>query len=186
MIKKLLPLNQSWERTLPIDSLIFHTTLGSSALSSWNWLDHIDLSYHYIIDDNGDVYHAVEHDRVAWHAGVVSKPNARVVSHFKGVNPNKPSIGIAFTRNGHLKLTEAQVKACVKLIKDNNWTELPFFTHQEITSYKPVVVNKYLDQVKGALAGDKGSDFKVTLLKQLIAKLTLLLAEMLKSQKKGV
>ena len=184
MINKLLPLNQSWKRTLPIDCLIFHTTRGTSALSSWNWLDHIDLSYHYIIDDNGDMYKSVDHDRSAWHAGVVSKPNARAINHFRGVNPNKVSIGIAFSRNGHLALSQPQVEACVKLIKDNNWQDLQQFTHQEITRYKPKEVNGYLKQIQEALAGDKGEDFRTTLLIKLIAKLTVLL-EQLTSQLKN-
>jgi N-acetyl-anhydromuramyl-L-alanine amidase AmpD len=202
MIKKLLPLNQSWEKrqtikyvtndkgeqeeeiTLhPIDSLIFHTTLGTSALSSWAWLDHIDLSYHYIINDDGKVYKLVDHFRVAWHAGVVSKPKARVVSHFKGVNPNKPSIGIAFSRNGQEGLSQEQIEACVKLLKDNKWENLPMFTHNEITSYKPKEVTGYLAQVKEALRGDKGEDFRRNLLLELIAKLTLLIGQ-LTSQKK--
>ena len=171
VITKLLPLNQSWARTSEIDSIVLHTTRGSSVLSSWAWLDKINLSYHYIIDDNGDVYKLAEHNRATWHAGKVSKPNRRAKAFFKD-NPNKTTIGIAFSRNGQKELTGEQIQSYKTLIEDNNWQNLPTFVHQEIANNKPKEVHDYKAQLE---YDDKGDEAKKKIMLQIIDKLTQLL-----------
>jgi len=173
-------MNNYWKGNDPA-SIVLHTTAGYGVEGAVQTLLARGLSYNYIIDD-GQVYHLVDWVNSAWHAGVVRQPNLRARTFFNGVNPNKKSVGIAFTypRTGDIaELSEADVNAAVKLIKmigreaDQRYNADNIFYHQEITIDKPKIVKGYRDQVLDGLVGDKdekdaGENTRLKLLIQLL------------------
>lgn len=169
----------SWAGNDP-QALIFHTLLGTLE-GSLSWLEQIHLSYNYLIGVDGKIVEQIPIERSAWHAGVLSNPSDRVVSFFKGVNPNKKAVAIAFERNGEQQLNKEQVGAAVALIKiigqktASRYTLENTFAHHEITDYKPVEVVEYRRQVMASLEGEKEpeEEEKIKLLKLRIALLQL-------------
>ncbi len=142
-----------------MESIVFHTTLGSNYQGAYDTLKLRHLSYHYIIDADGSIHELVNIERSAWHAGVKHKPNLRVRSFFGDNNPNKRSIGIAFVRKGYEALTNEQRDAGVWLVKaigartGIRYTADNIFYHQEITDYKPAHVSTYRDAILAGLIG---------------------------------
>ena len=94
--------NFSSRKGAKIQAIILHHTGkgGLKAAKSWIKNKKSQVSYHYIIDRNGDIYHLVKEANKAWHAGK-SKLNGK-----SNVNPF--SIGIAFVSNGVDKYTPDQ------------------------------------------------------------------------------
>lgn len=143
------------------EAIVLHTTLGNTYVGAEQTLRTRHLSYHFIIDDEGETYQLVDIKRSAWHSGVKSKPNLRARAFFGDTNPNKRTIGIAFVRNRHSEITPAQRDAAVKLIKwigeqtGIRYNRDNIFTHYEITSYKPQEVQQYRNQVIEGLEGYK-------------------------------
>ena len=183
----------SWEGNSQ-ESIILHTTLGSSYLGAEETLKIRHLSYHFIINEFGDINQLVDVDRSAWHSGVKSNPSPRAVAFFGDSNPNKRSVGIAFVRNGQDRLTNAQRDAGVYLIKKiGAWTGVRYnheniFYHREVTDYKPSEVSNYRDQILDGLVGyrdeaDTGhKDKQEELIKLLLQLIKLLQAELAKQQ----
>ena len=73
-----------------------------------------EVSAHYLIDENGDVYNLVPEDKRAWHAGV---------SYWAGeTDINSASIGIELANPGHefgyREFPDAQIDALINLSKD--------------------------------------------------------------------
>lgn len=72
----------------------------------------LDVSSHYIINQNGTIYQLVDENNIAWHAGT---------SYWKGSNGlNSESIGIEFHSLSpeNIGFTKEQVKAGIKLCQD--------------------------------------------------------------------
>ena len=144
------------------ESIVLHTTLGHSYEGAEETLKIRHLSYHYIIDELGVIRQLVPIDRSAWHAGVKSGQNLRATVFYGDTNPNRRSVGIAFVRFGHERLTDAQRDSAVWLIKEiGKQTGIRYnrdniFAHYEVTSYKPYeVFSPYRDQVIEGLEGFK-------------------------------
>jgi N-acetylmuramoyl-L-alanine amidase len=58
------------KRTLPIDTIVLHNTAGGLAGSLARLCDvGAEVSCHYLVAENGDVYQLVDESRAAWHAG---------------------------------------------------------------------------------------------------------------------
>jgi N-acetyl-anhydromuramyl-L-alanine amidase AmpD len=134
--------------------------LGNSFDGAYQTLKARGLSYNYIIDADGTTYEIVPWYHSAWHAGIKSNPNKRVVDFYGNKNPNRHSVGVAFVRKGQ-PLTESQIDGAVKLIKWLGkqtkvvYDESNIFYHQEITDYKPKEVEQYRSAVLEALFGEK-------------------------------
>lgn len=143
------------------ESIVLHTTLGNTYIGAEETLKIRHLSYHFIIDADGEVYQLVDIDRSAWHAGVKSNPNLRARTFYLSDNPNRRSIGIAFVRKNEPELTNAQRDTAVKLIKwlgeqtGARYNRDNIFCHYEITDYKPKEVEGYRQQVVEGLEGYK-------------------------------
>lgn len=108
MIRTLQNFLLSRSRKRSPSTIVLHSTIGGSAVSSIEWLRHIGFSYHYIIERDGTIFKCVPLSRVAFHAGTSSGP--------EGANVNEYSVGIAFANNGDEPYTEAAVEACKSLI----------------------------------------------------------------------
>ena len=94
----------------PVQTVILHWTGGSSAQGAINTLKQRGLSYHAIIERNGNIIQTCPYDKKAWHAGKSFGP--------QGAYCNSYSIGISFVNlgkeNGDYPL--AQRQAAYKLI----------------------------------------------------------------------
>ena len=156
--------NNYWGGNNP-RSIMLHTTGGDSVIGAVETLKARGLSYNYIIK-NGTVYQLVDFNNSAWHAGVVSGMNLRAKAFFgtgKGdENPNRNSVGISFAQAfGVKEIPDEDVDACVELIKylgaqtGVRYNADNIFYHREVTSYKPLEVKGYREQVLDALVGDK-------------------------------
>ncbi len=78
-----------------IDTVVIHYTGMKTAKEALDRLTskESEVSAHYLIDENGDVYQMVDDDKRAWHAGI---------SYWKGrTNINDFSIGIELANKGH-------------------------------------------------------------------------------------
>lgn len=83
------------ERKYPIDMLVLHYTGmedGTSALERM-CMEEAQVSSHYMVDDNGDIYQLVPEEMRAWHAGR---------SSWQGdLDLNSRSVGIEIVNGGH-------------------------------------------------------------------------------------
>lgn len=86
-----------------IDKIVVHYTVAGTAKSTINWFLNpaSKVSAHYIIDKNGDIYQMVKDSDKAWHAR----------------HENRTSIGIEHVAKKEERLTEAQEKSSIHLIK---------------------------------------------------------------------
>ena len=149
-----------WKDNEPI-SIMMHATLGGTVIGAVDTLKARGLSYNYLIW-GGVVYELVDWSNSAWHAGVTHEMNLRSKSFYGSRNPNKHSVGIAFVQVAGVEaIPEEDVDATVLLLKQigqesgNRYNADNIFYHQEVTSYKPIQVKYYREQVINALVGDK-------------------------------
>ena len=81
-------------------AVILHVTAGESAAGCLNWFANpaSQVSAHYVIDRNGDIYCAVREYDTAWANGLLNDPNREigVVDRWvsQGINPNSETISI--------------------------------------------------------------------------------------------
>lgn len=69
-----------------------------------------EVSAHYLIHKNGDIYCLVDDENIAWHAGK---------SSWKSIEKlNLHSIGIEIDNSGNEIFTDAQMQSCVELCHD--------------------------------------------------------------------
>lgn len=131
MIKSLTQWLASRPRQVPATTVVIHSTGGASAGSSISWLRQIGLSYHYVIERDGQVTKCVPVSRVALHAGKSLGP--------EGPDVNRYSIGISFAnRNDGKELpTEAQELALQKLLGElvRNVPTLRYITTHRLVSW---------------------------------------------------
>jgi len=115
---KLNPPLESRERqsSTVIDTVVLHATVEPSIEGTLEVLRQRELSYHFLIDQNGDVLECVDPRFVAYHAGKSFGP--------QGDGVNEYSIGISFVNrnDGVDPFTDAQHEAIrtllVALLKD--------------------------------------------------------------------
>ena len=103
-------------RKTAIDMIVLHYTGMRNTARTLSRLCNpaAEVSAHYLIDGNGDIYALVPEERRAWHAGVAS---------WKGVQDiNSCSIGIEIANPGHewgyRPFPEAQMQALEILVAD--------------------------------------------------------------------
>lgn len=108
------------ERASSVDSIIIHYTDMPSAADALAWLCNpaSNVSAHYMIDEQGQLYHLVNEDKRAWHAGE---------SYWQGcTDMNSCSVGIELANTGHsfghTPFPEAQIevllRVCEKISKE--------------------------------------------------------------------
>jgi N-acetylmuramoyl-L-alanine amidase len=134
---------------------------GQRAMSTWNFFEFTcprDKHYssaHYIIDLNGDIYHAVPDNEVAYHCGSSAKDPAsgriytdwarekfRPYAWMPDVNsPNNCTIGIemcVIDSNGNFtaETLGAARELAAKLLKENRLTVEEAGTHAKVVGWK--------------------------------------------------
>lgn len=100
----------SKERRKDITTIVLHTTDGTTLDGALSTLAARGLSYHYLIDVDGDVVKAVDFERVAYHAGQSYGPD--------GANVNSYSIGISMVNDGVMPFTKEQIASTANLIRE--------------------------------------------------------------------
>ena len=130
------------------------------ALSVWNYFENDcprnkhHSSTQYIVDLNGDVYHLMPDDEVAWHCGS-SQPDpvsgkvytdwarekfGRFASNPQSTSPNHCTIGIelCFDRQGNFtpETITAAVQLVAKLLKENKLTTEEIGHHNLVVGWK--------------------------------------------------
>lgn len=104
------------ERKLPIDMIVLHYTGMQSTKNALERLCNAEtkVSSHYLVDENGKVFHLVDEKKRAYHAGV---------SFWKGRRDiNSCSIGIEISNPGHefgyIPFPKKQVASVINLCQD--------------------------------------------------------------------
>ncbi len=159
-INKKYALKNYWEDNDP-SNMMYHATLGTTVKGAYDTLKARGLSYNYLIS-KGKIYEMVHWSNSSWHAGVTHGMNLRSKAVFADRNPNKHSVGVAFVQPlGVREIPEEDVDAAVWLNKHigkeagKRYNKDNSFYHQEVTSYKPKQVKRYVEQVLEALIGEK-------------------------------
>ena len=98
-----------------IAGFVIHKTEGSFKSGiDWCMNQKSQVSYHFIIDTNGDDICLVMPENTAWHAGLIRDPQTELIK--LGSNPNLYTIGIALAGFASEPPTASQVAKCAKLI----------------------------------------------------------------------
>lgn len=98
-----------------IKGFVIHMTEGSfESAVKWCMDRKSQVSYHFIIDTNGEDICLVMPENTAWHAGKIVSPKTDFVKN--GPNPNLYSIGIALAGFASQGPSQAQIAKCAKLI----------------------------------------------------------------------
>jgi len=116
MIKRPSPNHNERPTGTAINMLVLHYTGMKSCEAALGRLcdENAQVSAHYLIDEDGTLYHLVDESRRAWHAGV---------SSWRGITDvNAHSIGIELVNPGHehgyRDFPEVQMVALIDLCKD--------------------------------------------------------------------
>jgi N-acetylmuramoyl-L-alanine amidase len=164
-IEKLLtvnPFSRSGKKLAACKGIIFHYVgvNNQRAINTWGYfektcpLDKHYSSAHYIVDLNGDVYHCVPDNEVAWHCGT-DKPDpasGRIYTDWARskfgyyandplkISPNFCTIGIELCIDAEGKFTDETLKAAVelavKLLGENNLTVDDIGHHKKVVGWK--------------------------------------------------
>lgn len=90
--------------------IIHHTAQDSAAQTLRTFtLPRTQVSAHYVIDDNGEIYHMLNNHFRAWHGGVGQWGS--------DTDLNSASIGIELDNNGSERFSEAQINSLLSLLK---------------------------------------------------------------------
>jgi len=165
IIEKLLsvnPYSRSGRRLAVCKGIVFHYVgiANQRALTTWNYFekdcpaDKHFSSAHYIIDLNGDIYHAVPNNEVAWHCGSY-KPDpksGRIYTDWARkkyvfyandpaiTSPNYCTIGIELCIDNKGNFTpetlQAGVELAAKLLDENKLSVDDIGTHNMVVGWK--------------------------------------------------
>ena len=118
-MRKILDLSPNYSKKSrsksEIKFVIIHYTGMQSEIESLSKLKNnkSNVSCHYLIDRNGDIYKMIDDAKVAWHAGKSKWKNI--------INLNKHSIGIEIQNKGHFinyqSFPKKQISSLIILIK---------------------------------------------------------------------
>jgi N-acetyl-anhydromuramyl-L-alanine amidase AmpD len=145
----------SIQRQSNIDTIVMHYTVTKDVDTTYRVLQQAGLSYHYIIDKDGEIYQFVDEDRVAYHAGCGVDGRPGCIPGY-----NSRSIGISLVSCGYNttgcevtqcfenrlidglcfeEYTEAQINATTDLIFDisQRHTSLPI-TRQSVIGHNEI------------------------------------------------
>jgi N-acetylmuramoyl-L-alanine amidase len=188
IIEKLLtvnPYSRSGKQLACSKGIILHYVgVPGKAMSVWNYFektcpaDKHHSSAHYIIDLNGDIYHAVPDNEAAWHCGssLVEPASGRIYTDWARmkfgyyasdpvkISPNFCTIGIELCIDGNGNFTPETINAAVelvaKLVQKNKLTTEDIGHHKQVVGWKdcplpwvkePALFDDFKDRVKNKL-----------------------------------
>jgi N-acetylmuramoyl-L-alanine amidase len=189
IIEKLLSLNpysRSGRRLAVCKGIVIHYVgkNGQKAMSVWNYFEKdcpADKHYssaHYIVDLNGDIYHAVPDNEVAYHCGS-EKPDpvsGRIYTDWArrkfgsyandpvSNSPNNCTIGIEMCIDSQGNFTPETLQAAVELVAQlleyNRLSVDDITTHNQVVGWKdcplpwvknPALFDEFKDRVKNKM-----------------------------------
>lgn len=98
------------------------------------------VSYHYIIEKDGEITELVDTHNTAWHAGKRMDPTWEPAR--KDINPNLYTVGIAFAGNADEEKTHQQMFALAALIADVSIRHQFAITEQTIVYHREIRADK--------------------------------------------
>lgn len=124
------------------EGIVIHIMAGTLiGTDSWFNNPKSQVSAHYGIGKNGEIHQYVKEEDSAWHAGIVSNPNALLIK--PGINPNLYTIGIEHEGSESDIWTEEMKNSSAALIRDIcvRWN-IPIdrnhiIGHYQVSSTKP-------------------------------------------------
>ncbi len=130
------------DRILPIKYVIIHYTemIFDDALLKLT-CPKAEVSAHYLIKENGEIFQLVNDAKIAWHAGK---------SYWQGqANLNQNSIGIELDNLGNNNFSKAQIDSCLnlcKFLKDKYKLETKnFIAHSDIAPDRKIDPGIFFD-----------------------------------------
>jgi len=121
------------------DYVVIHHTAQDSLFETLHTftLPRTQVSAHYVIDNNGKIYHMLNDYYRAWHGGVGQWGN--------NTDLNSSSIGIELDNDGYEVFSDAQIKSLLALLKDlkGNYKipAMNFIGHSDIAPSRKVDPN---------------------------------------------
>jgi N-acetylmuramoyl-L-alanine amidase len=113
---KMSPNFEVGRRGNSLDAFVLHVSEGHfSGSLSWLLDPKSEVSYHYLVKENGEITQLVEDKDTAWHAGKMISANAYGAPY--APNPNFRTIGIAYAGFAQIGPTFAQIHAVAWLIR---------------------------------------------------------------------
>lgn len=108
--------NQEYlRRGQKIQGFVIHKTEGSfKSAVEWCTNPKSQVSYHFIIDLNGEDICLVMPENTAWHAGLIKNSKTPLTKY--GTNPNLYTVGIALSGFAESKPTQAQIIKCAEIL----------------------------------------------------------------------
>lgn len=121
-----------------VTAIVLHMT-ESSSKSAIDWFSRpqSQVSSHYLVGEEGEVYQFVNEEDTAWHAGTIINPTWKGL--IKGVNPNLHTIGIETALVNETQIPSwKQWTSLVRLVKDikSRHGDLELVNHKEINGAK--------------------------------------------------
>ena len=189
LIKKFLTVNQysrSGRRLAVCKAVILHYVgvNGQRAINTWGYFEKAcpaDKHYssaHYIIDLNGDIYHCVPDNEVAWHcgSGIADPKSGRIYTDWArekfgyyasdpvNISPNYCTIGIELCIDKQGNFTPETIEAAVeltgKLLVENRLSVEEIGHHKKVVGWKdcplpwvknPNLFDDFKEKVKASL-----------------------------------
>lgn len=112
----LSPNQEYLRRGQKIQGFVIHKTEGNfKSAIDWCINPKSQVSYHFIIDKDGEDICLVMPENTAWHAGIIKNPKCELIKN--GSNPNLYTIGIALSGFAIEPPTLEQIIKCAKLLK---------------------------------------------------------------------
>lgn len=162
------PINKYYKNENDVKCVVLHVDLGTEVGTKNHLKNVASASYHdYIPKREGVAIEFVDTKHGAWHAGKKSKPNEKGEKALSGLSANRNSYGLCFEsrpvdKNGNVTFdwskavdgempSEDQIERAVELIKLRGFDKLMIISHKDITSYKPLVVNKIVKKIEELL-----------------------------------
>lgn len=129
-----------------IDTIVIHHTATNDAETALKLLTQkqYQVSSHYVIDKDGDVYKLVDEYKKAWHAGVSSWRGREGVNDY--------SIGIELVNNGFQAFPEKQMNAlielCLGIMDRHNIDQRNVVGHFDIAPNRKIDPNEFFNWKK--------------------------------------
>jgi N-acetylmuramoyl-L-alanine amidase len=184
------PYSRSGRRLVVCKAVIFHYTgaPGQRAVNTWGYFEKAcpaDKHYssaHYIIDLNGDIYHAVPDNEAAWHCGSDKHDpkSSRVytdwarnkfgyyATDYLKISPNYCTVGIELCIDKHGDFTPETIQAAVelaaKLLGENCLSVDEIGHHKLVVGWKdcplpwvknPALFDEFKNKIREQIADNK-------------------------------
>ena len=115
---KLINCNYTVGRTDSVKAIMLHIAEGTmEGMHSWFNNPSAQVSAHYGISKNGEVWQFVKEGDTAWHSGGLQKPSELYTKYHRSYNPNSFTIGIEHEGKTGERFTPQMIKSLRNLVE---------------------------------------------------------------------